>query len=80
MVLSNQMQDSRAQFPSPLVGEGGVRGSVSGAHAGRGVWRNFNFIPLPPSLGYRLREGTLSHRGRGEERLWRVSELQLQFA
>jgi hypothetical protein len=23
--------------------------------------------PLPPSLGYRLREGTLSLKGRGEE-------------
>jgi hypothetical protein len=26
--------------------------------------------PLPPSLGYRLREGTLSLKGRGEESAW----------
>jgi len=55
-------REPRSLFPSPLGGEGGERsepgeGSVSLIRAQ---------TPLPPSLGYRLRSGTLSRKGRGE--------------
>ncbi len=62
----------RTRFPSPPEGEGGSRGGNPSAIRVRGQRVVDTPTPHPPSLGYRLRSGTLSLKGRGEENSWLV--------
>jgi hypothetical protein len=58
----DDMRASLSFFPSPLVGEGGEN-ERSEIGPGEGLLRHCRkSTPHPPSL----REGTLSHKGRGK--------------
>ena len=61
------MMSATSSLPSPLVEEGGERGAIASASRVRGRRFNLNTDPSPALARLRLREGTLSHKGRGKE-------------